>query len=434
MINILADRVGSPRCVCSFGITEAIAAFAIPEIAGLGAAAGGAAGAGELAADAGLALGAGGLAEAAGGAAGGFGDLLGGLGGVGGLGDVAGSGSTLGLGAATGPVASPLGGGLGGLAAPASAAGGLAPAGATPIDLASASAAGAGGVAPGGDATALFTGSNITTLGAPTTEVPITGSPSALAGGSSNFDLSGAGFAGGAPNAGAGAGGDLSALTGGANGGNLSSLTGGATTGAGTGAPAGGIVGGEATAGNSGSFFDSLLGGATKSVTSNPLGIALAAGGLGYNILQGQKLSANQQALQAAAGTEAANAQQLTSYINSGQLPPGMAAQVANATAAAKAAIISGYAAKGQNANPSQNSALQQELNQVDMNAQALQGQLATQLLNAGLTESGLSNNLYAQLIQMDQAQAKLTGAAIANFSAALAGGPKSINIGNTSA
>ena len=73
--------------------------------------------------------------------------------------------------------------------------------------------------------------------------------------------------------------------------------------------------------------------------------------------------------------------------------------------------------------------ALAQELAAADMNAVALQGQLATQLLQSGLQETGMSTSLYQALIQMDQTQAQNMGKAIANFAGALA--PKtSINIG----
>lgn len=401
------------------GIGEAIAALGGllgGGAGGLGAAAGGAAGAAELGADAGLAAGGAGLADALGGGADlGAADL--GLGAGGAAGPTAAS-----LGTAVGPAASPLGGGLGGLAGPAGLSGGIVPAGAPPIDLASAAA-------PQGDVTALFTGTTANPNAA--FDASFASPPTS---GSGIWSDTAVDFAQG--------GGPESALTSSGTSPELATLTAGASnpaavapgaglTTAGAGASVPGTAAGAAPAGTSGTFLDNLLGGATNAITKNPLGIGLAAGGLGYNILEGRKLSTNEQALQAAAGTQAGAGQQLQNYINTGQLPPGMAAQVANAKAAAKASIISGYAARGQNADPSQNSALAQELSQVDMNSLALEGQLATELLNSGITETGMSNNLYAQLIQMDQGQAKLTGQAIANFAAALAGGPKTIQIGN---
>jgi hypothetical protein len=388
------------------GITDLLASAG----AGAGLAGGGTALAGagaDLGVDAGLAAAAGGDIAGLAGAT----DLLGGGGGATLGGDVAGAA----LPATTGTA----GGGLAGAAAPLSTAAGITPATAAPIDLASAAAA------PQGDVSALFTGSSPAGPWSPSTAGAGTWSDAseALSQGlnPANAPISGtAAVPGGAGPAAT----DLSALTGATN----------APT-AGTSLAGAGGASGTATPGTASTgFFDSLTSGATNAVTKNPLGIALSAGGLGYSILEGQKVSANEQALQAAAGTQAGQGQQLSNYIQTGQLPPGLAAQVANATAAAKAAIISGYASRGQNADPSQNSALAQELSQVDMNALAMQGQLATQLLTAGLQESNMSDQLYAQLIGIDQTQAKNTGAAISNFASALAGGPKTIQLGGTTA
>lgn len=422
------ERVG-PR-LCSFGITEAIAAAAafVPELAGATAGADALAAGG---ADAALAAGTEGVAAGAGaglatglGDAGGLTALLGGGDvGAGGLGTTEGLASTAG---ALGPAAAPASG-LSTAALGPSTAAGITPATAPPIDLASAAAA-----QPGGDVTASFTGSNLTSP----LDTPFAPSTAGNGVWSDTSEMLSQGFnpsttltGGAAPTAPTS---DLSTLLSGGTGPAATPGAPAATT-AGV-ANAGAGASGIAAPGTSGNFLDSLTAGATKAVTNNPLGIALSAGGLGYSVLEGQKVSANEQALQAAAGTQAGQGQALSNYIQTGQLPPGMAAQVANATAAAKAAIISGYASRGQNANPSQNSALAQELSQVDMNALAMQGQLATQLLSAGLQESNMSDQLYAQLIGIDQTQAKNTGAAIANFASALAGGPKSIQIGNTPA
>jgi hypothetical protein len=178
--------------------------------------------------------------------------------------------------------------------------------------------------------------------------------------------------------------------------------------------------------------MDSLTGGAMKSITQNPLGIGLAAGGLGYNILQGQKLTANEQALTNAANTQLGQSQALQQYIQNGTLPAGLQAMVDRASQAAKAQMVSSYAARGLNADPNQNAQLAQDLASIDQKAAESAGQLGINLLQQGLNETQMANGLYQFLVGVDQKQQALTGQAIANFSSALAGGPKTIQIGGT--
>lgn len=370
-------------------------------------------------------------------AAGGEG-LLGGLGG--GLESLfGGAGGTLGgeAGLAAGTEA-----GLGGAAAPAAAAGGLAPAGAGSIDIASTLGADVSAFAPsqvgaGADIFGGFSPGQVGFGGVPqiagSNIAPSTGFSIGEVGG---FDPAAMGFGGGGgpatgfgdlPVLGAGGGGPASELTGLAGGG----APGAAGAGGGTaGLPAAGGTG----AGGGGFSFDSLGTSALNSLTKNPLGIAAAGAGLGYNILAGQKQTPNQQALTGQAQQMAGQGQQLQQYLQNGTLPPGMQQQVDNAKAAARAQIVSGYASRGQNANPAQNSALAQELAAVDTNALELQGKIATNLLTAGINETNMSANLFQALIQMDATQAKQMGSAISNFASALAGGPKTIQIGGATA
>lgn len=423
------------------GIGEAIAGIA-SLVGGVGAEAGGALAAGAEGLGGALGAGGGALGEALGGAGGALGDLFGGA--AGGLGDIFGAGGA----AAAGD---PLAGALGG-AAPAAAAGGLAPAGAGSIDLASSLGAGGG---LGGDVTAfaptaggtsdIFGGFNPGEIGFGDNPA-IAGSNVTLGGGFSPGEVGGfnpatMGFGGGTGGPGTGFG-DLTSLGGGGAASptsDLASLTGvgGGAAGPGGGAaglPAAGGVNPAAGGGGGGGFLDSLGTGAINSITKNPLGIGLAGAGLGYSMLQGNKLTGNVQNVTNAANQEAGQGAQLQQYLQNGTLPPGMQAAVDNATKAAKARIISGYASRGQNADPAQNSALAQELAQADMNALAAAGQLQTQLLTTGLNETNMSNQLYEFLVGTDQKQAQLTGQAISNFAAAMAGGPKTIQIGGATA
>lgn len=202
---------------------------------------------------------------------------------------------------------------------------------------------------------------------------------------------------------------------------------------------------GASGATSSPSFFDSLVSGATKSVTSNPLGIAVAGGLLGYDVLKGNPNSAAENSLAGSAGSLAttgaavtATGTQLNSYLQNGTLPPGQQAQVTQAVQAAKAKIIANAAANGQNTNPTQNSGLAQDLANADLNGLAMAGQLetnlataGTNLINTGLHATGLSSQIYEALIKIDQTNNNQLMTAIAGMAAALSGGTK-ISIGNT--
>lgn len=182
---------------------------------------------------------------------------------------------------------------------------------------------------------------------------------------------------------------------------------------------------GTTPAASSSSFGSSLVKGATDSITKNPLGIALAGGGLLYNMLQGNKTPANQNNLQSQADQLAAQGSQLASYLQNGTLPPGIKTAVDQATQAAKARVISNYASRGAPTDPSKNSALAQELNAIDEASVISTSQIGQQLMQTGISETQLSSNIYESLLKIDQTQQAQTGQAIANFAAALGGGAR---------
>lgn len=177
-------------------------------------------------------------------------------------------------------------------------------------------------------------------------------------------------------------------------------------------------------------------GGALDSLTKNPLAVALGAGGLGYNIWNGQKQTQNQQALAADAKTATANSQQLTNsgealqtYLTNGTLPPAYQTQVDQAIADAKTTAISNAAGQGLSTDPTQNTALAATLAKIDASRGAMQSQVAAQLFSSGSSlvaagqgAAGLSGQLYQALVQNDTAAAANTGKAIATLAAALNG------------
>lgn len=179
----------------------------------------------------------------------------------------------------------------------------------------------------------------------------------------------------------------------------------------------------------SGGFLDKLISGAEGSLMKNPLGIAASGLGLGLSVMRGNQGGPNADALSAQASKLGAQGEQLMSYLQGGTLPPGMKAQLDQATAAAKARIISNHASNGMSTDPSQNSALAQELASVDTNAVAAMAQTQINLMQTGLSETGLSSQLYTLLSNMDRADNTALMNAISNFAASLGGGPKSVSL-----
>lgn len=184
----------------------------------------------------------------------------------------------------------------------------------------------------------------------------------------------------------------------------------------------GGTAGGTSDNSGSGGILNSLG-------IKNPLVAAVGAGGLGYALSQGQAQTKYSPELEAQARSLNTQGQQLLSYLQSGTLPAGLQASLNQATSAAKAKIISNYAAQGLNTDPSQNSALQQQLQQVDQQALISTAQMGQQLMQSGIQETGLSSDLYKTLVGIDQTQTANIGKAIASFASALSGGGGGINL-----
>lgn len=232
----------------------------------------------------------------------------------------------------------------------------------------------------------------------------------------------------------AGVGGDnLGGLTGGAGESPIASGTSFADAG-GVGAggdPISGVAGNAGKGAGETGFWDNLVGGvknapnaAVNSIVKNPLGIAAAGTGLALNMMN-NKPNPNIANLQGQANQLTAQGQQFMSFLQNGTLPPALKASVDQASNAAKARIIANHAAQGQSTDPTQNSALAQELAAADQNALIAVGQLGEQLFTAGQSEIGLSSQIYQKLIAIDQQQSASQGKAIANFASALGSGAK---------
>ncbi len=173
-----------------------------------------------------------------------------------------------------------------------------------------------------------------------------------------------------------------------------------------------------------GGFMDSLspsnwtLGGVGKG-----LGVAAAGAGLGMNLMRGNQMDPNQQKLADMAQQLGSQGQVLESYLKTGKLPPALQASLDQAKASAKARLISGYAQRGQPTDPRMNSALAQELNNLDLQAVADMAKIQVDMLNTGLKESGMSMELYTMLTKMGEQQNQDLMKSIQNMAMALGGG-----------
>lgn len=194
----------------------------------------------------------------------------------------------------------------------------------------------------------------------------------------------------------------------------------------------------------------SLLSKAGSKIAENPLGLALAAGGLGYNIFKGQGDTAATQRIQAqdanvqkTASDITGQGQALAAHTEAGTLPPAIQQQLDNQIKDAKTKMISTYASNGMNTDPAKNSMLRQELASIDKQGTALKGDLQKQLLasgatliNSGTALTGADNDLIKTLSNIDQKSSERIGTAIANFASALSGKSAGItlNLGNKAA
>ena len=196
-------------------------------------------------------------------------------------------------------------------------------------------------------------------------------------------------------------------------------------------APTANVAPADAT--GTGSIWDKLLGSATKSVTSNPLGIALGSAALGYDVLKGQQASSAQKQMQNLAQQNLSANQALVNQgealvqpLATGNLPPQYQAQITQAVNDAITAAKSRAAANGQSADPAQNSVLAQQIAEINNQIPQMTAQVAEQLaqtgqslISSGQSATGMSSSLYSQLANMDQRQSEATANAIGKLAQA---------------
>ena len=122
-------------------------------------------------------------------------------------------------------------------------------------------------------------------------------------------------------------------------------------------------------------------------------------------------------ALEASASQLQSTGSGLINTYQTGTLPPGAQTQVDQATAAAKATVRSNFASMGLSGSSMEAGALAE----VDRNAASQTFQIQQQLVNSGLNELQLGDQLYGNLLQIQLQQDQQLSDAIGRFAAAFA-------------
>lgn len=155
----------------------------------------------------------------------------------------------------------------------------------------------------------------------------------------------------------------------------------------------------------------------TTAIAKNP-GVAAGALGLGASAIMGQQQPKGYNQLNQEAQSLAAQGGQLQNALN-GTLPAGAQAQLNQASNSAKSAMRSKFAQMGLTGSTME----AQSLANVDQQVAAEGFNMTMSLYNAGVQESGMADQLFRQIMQMNQAQSQGLSNAVSNFAGALAGG-----------
>ena len=157
----------------------------------------------------------------------------------------------------------------------------------------------------------------------------------------------------------------------------------------------------------------------TNYLAKNPSMLLSGAGLLG-NMLMGQQQQPKfQKQLSAEAQNMQAQGQQLASYLSSGNLPPGVQAQLNSAHEAAIASIRSQHASRG----TSGSSMEAQDIQRINEAVVSQGASIATSLLQAGINEQQMAAGIYSNLMNVSMAQNQQMSNAISGFTNALAYG-----------
>jgi len=193
------------------------------------------------------------------------------------------------------------------------------------------------------------------------------------------------------------------------------------TVGTSVGEGASGVTQAEIAAGKAGAegFSVSNLGGKAFDYLAKNPSMMLSGAGLLGNMLMGQQPPKYQKQLSAEAQAMQAQGQQLASYLAGGNLPPGVQAQLNSAHEAAVASVRSQHANRG----TSGSSMEAQDLQRINQAVVSQGASIATQLLQAGISEQQMAVGIYNNLMNASLAQDQRMSQAISGFTNALAYG-----------
>ena len=167
-------------------------------------------------------------------------------------------------------------------------------------------------------------------------------------------------------------------------------------------------------------FKDPSLGNIVTALGKNA-GPLISGGGLLASVLRGNQPMPGQAAIGAQAAQLGAQGQQLSNYLASGTLPPGVAQSLHSAGEAAKASIRSQYASRGMTGSDAE----ARDLANVDTGIVSQGASIASDLLSKGVSESGLSAQLYQTLMNEAIQQDSQLGSAISSFASSMAPQPQ---------
>jgi hypothetical protein len=354
-----------------------------------------------------------GAASAVGGALGSAGSAIGGALGLGGAatdisagaGELLGMGSSAGVGATT-DLASTLGSAAGATGASAGASAGA--------DFLSSAAESLGAGVPGSTTSTAAVAAPSTAAATPSAAAPATAAPATGSVGSAASAAAPASVAASPTTTGALGSVDPSLIQSASAPSALTGSPSAATSLASTAAPTGLAAPTTAATAPTSALTGSGVLGALK--TYGPL--AMSGVGLLSSALEGTKTPKFQGAVSAEASQLATQGAQLQSYLTSGTLPPGVSAGLQSAHDAAAATIRSQYASRGQTGS----SAEAQDLANLATTTVSQGAQIASNLLQQGVSESEFSAQLYQSLMQSSMQQDAALSQSIASFAGGLAG------------
>ena len=166
-------------------------------------------------------------------------------------------------------------------------------------------------------------------------------------------------------------------------------------------------------------------GGLLSSLTKKP-GVLLSGGILGLDALKGNQMPKGFNQLQTQADKLAQQGGQLQSYLQTGTLPPGVQQSINSAADSAQASIRQQYASRGMSGS----SAEAQDLQHVAETVASQGATIATNLLQQGISETNMADQMYAQLMQVRMQQDAQLSSAVGNFASALALGSRPVTGG----